>query len=150
MSQDISGFGLRVIITASVSFPNSFTVAAFADDGDSFDSPALTIAEHAMGLNGDLVSWSNANPLPVTLNVIPNSPEDRNLSALFEANRVGRGKQSVQDVISLVGVYPNGDTVNYTQGKTTSFIPANSVASAGRLKSKPYVMTFENVQNNIG
>lgn len=145
MSQDISGFGLRVVVTATRTFPNGFTVSAFADDSDPFDLPELTIAETGMGLNGDLVTWSNANPINVTLNVIPNSDEDRNLQTLFNANRVGRGKQAVQDVIRLVGVYPDGSRVILTEGKTTSYMPGNSVASAGRIKSKPYNFMMENI-----
>ena len=145
MSNNISGFGLRITLTASVSFPRGFTISAFAGDADPFDNPTLTIAEHEMGLNGDLITWSNANPLAVTFNIIPNSEDDINLNALFEANRVGRGKQSVQDEITVVAIYPDGNTATYSGGSPTSFIPANSVASAGRLKTKPYTFNFENV-----
>lgn len=147
MSQDISGFGLRVIVTATETFPNGFTVSAFAGDADPLDFPELTIAETEMGLNGDLITWSNANPINITLNVIPNSDEDRNLQTLFNANRVGRGKQAVRDVITLVGIYPDGSRVQLSQGKTTTYIPSNSVASAGRYKSKPYGFAMENVDN---
>ncbi len=149
MSQDISGFGLRVVVTATSTFPIGFTVSAFADDADPFDLPELTIAETGMGLNGDLITWSNANPINITLNVIPNSDDDRNLQALFNSNRVGRGKQSVLDVITLVGIYPDGSRVVLTEGKTTSYIPANSVASAGRIKSKPYSFMMENIVNSL-
>lgn len=148
MAQDISGFGVRITVIGSVTFPNGFTLSSFSDDADPFDSPALTIAEHAMGLNGDLISWSNANPLPASLNIIPNSDDDLNLTTLCEANRVGLGKQTAQDTITLIAVYPDGSSARYTEGKCTSFIPANSIASAGRLKTKPFILTFENVTNS--
>lgn len=144
MAQDISGFGIQVRITASNTFPNGFTVTEFADDADPFDVAAQAIAETAMGLNGDLVNWSTATPIPMVLNVIPGSESDQNLAVLAEANRVGRGKQSARDVITAVAVYPNGETFTATEGKITNAMFANSVASAGRLKSKPYTFAFEN------
>lgn len=144
MAQDVSGFGTIINVVASNTFPNGFTISQFADDADPFDSPAIAIAETAMGLNGDLVTWSKAVPLPVTINVIEGSDDDTNLSIVMEANRVGRGKISAQDLITLSIVYPTGRTVTFTPGKMTNGMPAPSVASAGRLKTKAYQFTFEN------
>lgn len=142
---DISGFGLRATIKASNTFPVGFVVTQFADDADPLDTPSITIGEATVGLNGDLITSSRANPLVVTLNVIPNSDDDRNLNVLFEANRVGKGKNSARDVITLNLVYPDGRTKTYTEGIPTDFMPGNSVASAGRMKTKPYVFAFENM-----
>ena len=91
MSTDISAFGIRVQIFASVTFPAGITITQFADDGDSLDVPQQQIADKAMGVNGDLITWSKANPLNLTLNIIPASDDDRNMSVLLEANRVARG-----------------------------------------------------------
>lgn len=143
--EDISAFGLRVQVTASNTFPAGISISQFADDADPFDSPSLQIADKAMGINGDLITWSKANPIAVTLNVVPNSEDDRNLAVLYEANRIGKGKQSARDTVGITAVYPDGRTVSFTQGKITDGMPANSAASAGRLKTKPYVFTFENV-----
>jgi len=142
---DISGFGLVANIKASVSFPAGFQVSQFADDGDALDVPSMQLADKAMGLNGDLVTWSKAAPLVITMNVIPNSEDDKNLAVIAESNRVGKGKKSAQDVITVTVSYPDGKTVTYTNGKLTDAMPGNGVASAGRLKSKPYVFAFENV-----
>ena len=144
MAQDISGFGIQLRITASVTFPNGFTVTEFADDADPFDVAEQQLSETAMTLNGDLLSWSTANPIPMVVNVIPGSESDTNLAVLAEANRVGKGKTSARDVITAVAIYPNGDTFTATQGRITNAMVANSVASAGRLKSKPYTFAFEN------
>lgn len=144
MSNDISGFGLQVRLIASRTFPAGVTLTQFADDADPFDLPSLQIVDKAMGLNGDLVTWSKANPINLTLNVVPGSPDDRNLSILMEQNRVGKGKQSARDTIILTGVYPDGRTITFINGKMTDGMPGNSVASAGRLKSKAYIFTFEN------
>jgi hypothetical protein len=141
---DISGFGLQVNIKASNTFSSGFVVTQFADDADPFDLPSMQIADKAMNLNGGLVTWSKASPLNITLNVVPNSDDDKNLGALFEANRVGLGKKSARDVITMTAVYPDGSTLTLTQGAITDGMPGNAVASAGRMKSKAYAFTFEN------
>lgn len=144
MTTDVSGFGAQVQIRASVTFPQGIVISQFADDADPFDFPSVQIGDKAMGLNGDLITWSKANPLLTTVNVIPNSEDDINLSLLLEANRVGKGKASARDVITIVAVYPNGATLTLTEGAITDGPPGNSIASAGRLKSKAYQFAFEN------
>ena len=141
---NISGFGLKIVLKASQTFPNGIDITQFADDADPFDTPNITIAETAMGLNGDLVSWNTAVPIVTTLNVIPGSDDDKNLGILLEANRVGRGKLSVRDDITLTGIYADGTTVTYSGGVITDGMPADSAASSGRKKSKGYTFNFEN------
>ena len=143
--QDISVFGIKVQIVASQTFPSGINITQFADDADPFDAPSMQIRDKAMGVNGDLISWSKANPIALTLNVVPNGDDDKNLSVLFEANRVGKGKQGARDVISITAVYPDGKTASFTQGVITDGQPANSAQSSGRLKSKAYAFAFENV-----
>lgn len=142
---DISVFGLRVQLQASQTFPSGISLTQFADDADPFDAPTMQIRDKAMGVNGDLITWSKATPISLSLSVVPNSDDDRNLAVLFESNRVGKGKQGAQDVINLTAVYPDGRTVSFTQGVITDGMPANSPSSAGRLKSKTYQFAFENV-----
>ena len=143
--QDISVFGIRVQVVASETFPAGISITQFADDADPFDSPSIQIRDKAMGVNGDLISWSKANPLPVTLNVVPNSEDDKNLGVLFEANRVGKGKQGARDVITITAIYPDGRTASFTQGVITDGMPANSATSAGRMKSKAYSFMFQDL-----
>ena len=142
---DISGFGLSVSLTASITFPSGITVTQFADDADPIDLTSMQIRDKAMGLNGDLLTWSKANAIPFTLNVIPNGDDDNNLAVLFEANRVGRGKKAVQDIISVTVNYPDGSTKTLTPGAITDGMPSNGVASAGRMKTKAYMFAFENI-----
>ena len=144
MAQDIAGFGLEVQIIAIPTFPTGFTLTRFADDADPFDLPAIQIADTAMTLNGDLVSWNTAVPINLTLNVIPGSDDDRNLAVLFESNRVGLGKFSTRDSITCVGTYPNQRSITLINGRIVNGMPGNSVSSAGRLKSKSYEFQFEN------
>ena len=144
MTIDVSGFGLGIHLIASKTYPVGVPLSAFADDADPMDVPGIELSQVAMGLNGDLIVWSSANPIQVTLNLIPNGAEDLALSVLAERNRVGRGKTSAKDKITLVAVYPDGRIVTFTQGVIVNAPPANSVASAGRYKSKPYQFMFEN------
>ena len=146
--QDISAFGIRVQVIASQTFPAGISITQFADDADPFDAPSMQIRDKAMGVNGDLISWSKANPIPVTLNVVPGGDDDLNLSVLFEANRVGKGKFGARDIISIVAIYPNGDVAAFSQGVITDGQPANSAQSSGRLKSKAYSFAFENVNRS--
>ena len=144
MSNDVSGFGIRVQLVASVTFPSGINITQFADDADPVDMPSVQQMDKAMGLNGDLITWSKANPLIATLNVVPYSDDDRNLAVLAEANRVGKGKNSARDEITMTIIYPSGRVLTMTAGSLTDAMPGNSVASAGRLKSKPYAFAFEN------
>ena len=141
--QNISGFGIQVSIVASNTFPVGLIINQFADDADPLDVPSIQIADKAMGLNGDLIVWSKANPLNVTLDVIPGSFSDINLAILLEANRVGRGKIGSRDTITMTVLYPAGNFVVLNNGVITDGMPFNSVSSAGRQKSKNYNFSFE-------
>ena len=143
--QDISAFGIRVRLVASNTFPAGIDITQFADDGDSLDIPTQQIADEAMGVNGDLIVWSKANPLTVTINIIPGSDDDRNLSVLLEANRVARGKRGARDVITLTAIYPDETTQTWSLGRITDGIPGKALASSGRMKTKPYMFAFENL-----
>lgn len=142
--QNISGFGLSVSIIASKTFPIGLYLNQFGDDADPLDLPSLQIADKAMGLNGDLIVWSKPNPINVTLSVIAGSFSDINLAILFEANRVGRGKIGARDTITMTVSYPAGNFIVLQRGAITDGMPANSVSSAARLKTKTYGFTFEN------
>lgn len=142
---NIGGFGLIVALRASNTFPAGMTVQQFADDADPFDFPDLQVADVAMGLNGDLLTWSKAMPLVTQIAVVPESDDDNNLAVLLAANRVGKNKQSAQDVITLVGTYPSGYVVTLSNGRLTNGSISNSIASAGRMKSKVYKLAFQNI-----
>lgn len=146
MATNISGFGGIVTIQAIPSFPAPISITQFADDADPFDIPSLQIADVAMGNNGDLLKWSKANPIKITLQIIPTSIDDDILGVLLENNRVGAGKLfSTNDLITLTCVYPaSGKFINLTNGSIIEGAPGTSWASSGRLKTKNYVLAFEN------
>jgi hypothetical protein len=148
MAQDISGFGSVVSLVASNTFPTGITLTEFADDADPFDQPSVRIGDVAMGLNGDLITWRKAVPLPITISVIPGSQDDLNLSILANANRVSQGKTSANDVLTLTIVYPDGAIITFANGTITDAPFARSIASAGRQKSMTYSMSFESPNGN--
>lgn len=145
---DISGFGLRVILKASRTYPVGVTLTQFADDSDPFDIPSIQVADKAMGLNGHLVTWTVATPTNLTLNMLPNTEDDRVLATLVNANRAIRGKTPARDIITLTAYYPSGRVINLANGKLTDGMIGQSIASSGRMKSKPYIFTFETTSSN--
>lgn len=147
MSIFVGGFGSLIQLRASTTFPNGVNLTQFADDTDPFDVPSLQIADKAMGTNGDLILWPKANPIPITFALIPNGIDDRNVSILFEANRVSKGKFPALDLITMVWILPDGSKFTFDNGGITDGMPANAVSSAQRLKSKPYSFAFQSVNS---
>lgn len=142
---DISAIGVSARVIASLTFPVGFTITEFADDADPFDLPAIDIATPSMNVNGDLLVYSAATPINITLNVIPGSEADNNLSVIFEANRPGKNKRHAGDIITIVANYPDGASLMLSEGKMTNGVPGNSPASAGRIKSKAFTFAFQNL-----
>ena len=142
--QNVSGFGSVVTIIASNTFPQGIIITQFSDDIDALDLPGVKIADLAMGVNGDLIKWNRAAILPASVGVIPGSDDDINLQILAEANRVGQGKVSAQDVITITVVYPDGTSTTLSQGSMTDAPFGKSIAGTGREKSKVYVFGFQN------
>jgi hypothetical protein len=105
------------------------------------------VADKAMGLNGDLIVWSKATAIPVTLRVIPGSEDDKNLSILLDANRPARGKRPARDKVTLTIIYPDGRSQQLSPGAITDGPPVLSVSSAGRFKTRDYVFAFEGLSN---
>ncbi|WVR18076.1 tail fiber protein [Burkholderia phage Bm1] len=142
--RNVSAFGFEVTLIASVTFPAGIQLSAWADDVDPFDVPSVQIADKNNNVNGEMVHWSKSNPIPLTLNFIPGSPDERNMEILYEANRVAKGKTSARDVIQLTVSYPDGRLISYINGIITDGLPGNAISNQGRQKSKNYNLAFEN------
>lgn len=144
----ISGQGTVIRVVASVTFPGGFTFTQASDDSDFIDVPALTIADQARGANGDPLFWATSKNIELTVNVIPDSPNDNNFELLGDANRPGQGRRIANDVITMTIIYPNGKSATLNQGRLLSYMPLDAITSATRLKSKPYAFAFGDVSKN--
>lgn len=142
LQHNVSGYGITVTLVASVTFPQGLTITQFADDSDPFDSASTAIAEAASGVNGDLVVWSKAAPIPATLSLISGSEDDYNLAALYEANRPSASKAPAGDVITMTVIYPDGSSETASEGAILSGPPMRSVASSGKQKARQYAFAF--------
>ena len=101
MSTDATGYSTLLTLVASISFPVGFPIRAFPDNVDPMDFPSLQIADAAMGVNGDFVSWKKANPVPFSFAVLPNTPEEFALEGLLQANRPAQGKNMLTTTSQL-------------------------------------------------
>lgn len=149
MSNDITGYGLVVVLQCSSTFPEGLTITQFADDSDPLDVSATKIGDTSMGLNGDGIKWSKAVMNPMVLRVIPNSVDDQNLAILASANRVTQGAANAQDVIQAVITYPDGSVISMSNGFITDAPFGTGVSSAGRLKTKEYTFSFSGVVGSV-
>ena len=140
-----SSFGVKGNVTASKTFPNGFSLSAFADDADPLDAADLQVADAAVGVNGDMIVWSRPGMIEITVAVIFGSVDDQNLDALLDANRVAKGKTSANDVCNVSYTYPSGMTVNMGPGIIKSGVIVPKISSNGRIMTRHYVFQFEQV-----
>jgi len=143
---DVSGAGLSITIFASGTFPNGLTITQFADDSDPLDFPVVNLNDAStMGLNGDLITMSSVEGVPMVISVIPNSEDDINLQILAKANKTTKTKKSVKDTIKAVTSYGDGSKTTTTGGVITSAPLSPGVSSSKRLKSHVYSFMFEEI-----
>jgi hypothetical protein len=141
---NISGFGLKITLIASNTFPVGLLITNFPDDTDALSFPDIVIADGAVGTNGDLITWSKGNSIAAVISVIPDSPSDLQLAALLLANRTGANKISARDTFQMAVIQGNNNIGTFLNGVIISGQPFNGVASTGRMKSKSYNFIFEN------
>ena len=145
MTTNVSASGATMRIVASESFPSGFSVYKYSDESDPFDIPDQEITGTGKDINGNLVYWSVQSATELTIAVLANTEEDRNLSVIYENNRAGKGRVPVDDEITIVVIFPDGETRTYLGGKMTSGPPGTGASSDGRKKSKTYSFAFESV-----
>jgi hypothetical protein len=139
-----SGFGVKVILIATGTFPVGFVITQFADNADSIAVENVDIADGTVGMNGDFIRWQAGKPILIDINVIPGGTDDRNLQILAEANRATLGKVPINDVITLTKVLPDGTGLMAVKGVLVNAPIGTSIEGSGRLKTKTYKFKFEN------
>ncbi|CAH6969538.1 conserved hypothetical protein [Vibrio chagasii] len=140
---NVGHLGAVVTISASQTTAGApVPLNSFPKDTDPFDIPEIVIAEGEMGTNGDLVTWAVANPIPVTIAIIPNTPDHVFLQMLLNRNRPEKGKRPAGDNIVLVRVLPDGSTLTLSSGSISAGTVAPSMASSGKLTTPTYSFLF--------
>lgn len=145
MTTNISALGTQVTVVAVPTFPQGFTITEFPGDNDPVSIEDVEVSNVEMGVNGDMVAWNKANPIPVELNVIPNSEADKNLQIIMSTNRAAKNKVSVADDITMVITYADGTRKTLTGGVIMQGAVANSITSDSRIKTKTYSFNFANI-----
>ena len=154
MSINASFRGTRIFIRTLprsgvlTTFPVGILVSEFADDADPIDSQNIDIADSGIGVNGTLIKWTKTEVIPVTLNLLPNGDDDSNLKLLFDNNRFAEGRTVFDDEVTLTITYPDFKTTTLVGGLCKNFSPVRGAASTGRLKSRPYLFNFQDVQGD--
>lgn len=138
-----SAFGTTANLRADKTFPLGLTLSQFADDSDAISFSDMEIGDAQMGINGDLIVYQKPATINVKFSVMPGSDDDKDLTQLFYANTVGRGKRIVLDIITMSITYSNNSIVLLTGGIITSGSPGYSPQSSGRLQTKSYAFKFE-------
>ena len=142
---DVSSIGSALLLRASETFPEGFTIDAFATDADPFSFADRAIAEMELDINGNPVTRALLTPIEITVNLTPGSDPAENMSVLFEANAASRGKVVNRDNITLSQTMPSGHTATLSDGIITSGPGGFGSSADGRVKSLAYVLKFASV-----
>ena len=142
---DVSSIGSALLLRASETFPEGFTIDAFATDADPFSFADRAIAEMELDINGNPVTRALLTPIEITVNLTPGSEPAENMSVLFEANAAARGKVVNRDNITLSQTMPSGHTATLSDGIITSGPGGFGSSADGRVKTLVYVLKFASV-----
>lgn len=143
---DISHTGTILTVAASNTTAGvPVPVIDFPKDTDPVTSDDVTIGGFEVGTNGDPIGWSEANPVNITVSVIPNSASHIFLHQLMQQNRPEKGKRPANDVITLNRVLPSGSVLSAKKGKLIQGPAMVSQASSGRLNTVSYQFMFGQV-----
>ena len=140
---NISGYGLTISMIASNTFPVGILLRNFPDDQDAVSFTDMDIADYAVGVNADLITWSKGAAVKVSIGAIADSATDLQLALLLSANRVGPNKLSARDVFQCGIIQGNNNTGGFSNGLIISGPPFNTIQSTGKMKSKIYTFVFE-------
>ena len=149
MTAEISGFASGVFLTASLTFPSGIVLSQWPDDTDPLAVEADDFGDAAKGVNGELLRWVVANPISVTLSLIPGSLDEDNLQTLANANRPGRGKFIPYDTITLTSFDAQGNSFTYNNGIIISGGTGFSVSSNSRKATYSWGFLFESVTRSV-
>lgn len=140
---DVSAIGFKILVKDTKIFPNGFTINRTADGTDPFGFGTVTVGEATMDANGHLTYATSPNPTEFTLNLLPTSEEDINMSLLFEAHRPRLGVARTGGDISVTVMYADGTSVTAKNCKFLTGDPKRSIQAPSRYKNKVYTFACE-------
>lgn len=139
---EVGTFGVMAYLIATRTMPIGFPIKAFADDADSIAVHEIEAGGAKIDMNGKLIAWTVANPITVSIGVVPGSTEDDLLSVIYNANRVSKAVKLANDSINMVVRWPNGGIRTFTDGIIQSG-PASPTGTAdGRMAGNVYTFAF--------
>lgn len=146
MSVNIGGVGLSITVIANITFPQGITLTAFSTEADPLEMPTdVEISQSKMGLNGDKAVWQVVPKMPVGINLIPGTDDDKNMQILANANRKEKNKVAPLDNITYIINYPNGKTKTCTEGNITVGKIADGVGTDSKYPDGHYVVEFAHI-----
>ena len=138
--QNISGFGAKVTVVATVSFPVGFDITQFADDKDPLKIEEVELTGFELLIDGSLFTFNKGAAIKVEISVIPGSDDDINLKILLQAKK--GSVIPLPDVTSIAITYGNGGIVGFSAGAIVSGPLADSISSDARLVGNRYTFVF--------
>jgi hypothetical protein len=140
--QNISGFGTKVTIVATQSFPVGFTVSKFADDKDPIKIEEIEPTGYEVIIDGSLFTFDKGAPVKVQISVIPGSDDDINLKILLQARKSSPSIIPLKDITAIVISYGNGGTTAFSGGSIISGPLSDSINQGGRMVGNTYTFIF--------
>jgi hypothetical protein len=138
---DISGFGTGITIVALQSFPVGFSVSEFSDDKDPLVCEPMETVAWKMLYDGSLFQYTKADPVRVSLSVIPGGSDDINLKILLQGSLSASGILPLPNTTSMVLNYPSG-MVMLSNGTIYRGPVADSIQASGRKSGNTYDFAF--------
>ena len=143
---DVSGMGFKILVKDDKLFPRGFEINRTADGVDPFDFDTVTLGEATMDANGNQVYTCTPNPINFTINLLPTSEEDDNMSLLFEAHRPRAGVARTGGKITVTTIYPDGKSVTAIDCKFLTGDPRRSITANSKYKNKVYTFSCEDIR----
>lgn len=139
---DITAIGSKITVM-SAALPAGKTFTNAPDSDSFFTIDAVDIAQVEVGLNCHKISWALPNKLRITVSLIPNSEDDKDMQKMFWYDRP-QGMAANIDSVQISIAETGKDTPEiYGDFTLVSGSPANTAESNGRFSNKQYV--FEGV-----
>lgn len=143
---DVSALGFKILVKDTKIFPSGFTISRTADGTDPFGFNTVTLGEATVDANGHIVYAATPNSTEITLNLLPNSEEDNNMSLLFESHRPRPGVARTGGKITITIMYADGKSITANNCYFLTGDPKRSVQAPSRYKNKVYTFACEDYE----